>query len=198
MNFGELQQELVDRGFTYLSDNAISQARRNRWLNQGRTDLNDLERWPWLEATQTGAAPLTIADMREPLYVATATALLEARTPDDLADSSDPLLATVGVPVYYWRDGMTKIQVYPLNVATQITVRYLKVEADLAAATDTPIMPSRYHNLIVDFAAMRAYRDRSNFAEAKAIWDALQPDLARMREALLQPMYQRQTDPAAA
>lgn len=196
MTFAELQQELYDRGFSYLNENANGQARAKRFLNQGYSDLTEDADWDFAKTTATGPAPLTVSDARDIQTVDGPNGRLEQRSLADLDDDYD--LTQPGTAAYWYRDG-TQVKVYPVDTAP-ITVRYSKTPADLSASGDVPIVPARYHPLIVDFAVIRALRDRSNFAEADALYQALQVDLARMRAALLgqDPMYQRLTDPTAA
>lgn len=189
MDFAELQQEVKDRGFEYLND---SSDRLKRWVNQGYSDLTEDSDWPWATDTTMNTTPMFIPDLRDVLSVTGPNGALEHRSVAELDDNFD--LTQSGTAEFWYQDG-GQVKTYPVDGAT-VTVRYLRTPADLVADNDVPIVPERYHPLIVDFAVIRALRDRSNYAEADALWQALQVDLTRMRGALLgqEPMFQRLTD----
>lgn len=196
MTFDDLQTEFYARGYTYLNENAAGQIRAKRWLNLGYSDLLEEADWPFLNATITGTAPLTLTGAREVLSVMTRDGALTERSISDLDDDFN--LTTPGTASYWYTDG-AQVKTYPVD-GQPITVRYSTVPADMVGTSDIPVVPGRYRYLIVDFAVIRALRDRSNYAEADALWQAVQVDLTRMRTALLgqDPMFQRLTDPTAA
>jgi hypothetical protein len=188
----ELRTDLQDRGFNYLS-----QTRQDRMLNIGQKALCLEDEWPFLQVTMTGVAPLTISDAREIHSVASATNELVERDFDEI-NNGDPLLTQTGTAQYFWRDGSSTLRVYPNDTSTTWTVRYLKTPATMTTAADVPAVPDDWRFLIVDYAVMAALRDRSNFQEADALFQAVQPDLNRMREALVDlPWTQKITDAAA-
>lgn len=197
MDFATLQQEVLDRGFTYLNDSANAQARLKRWINRSYQELVEEADWEFAKGLATGPAPLTVTDMRDVLSVTGPNGALEESTTASLDDDFD--LTQSGTAAYWYRDG-TQVKVYPVD-AQSVTVRYLKTPPDLVASGDTPIVPARYHEIIVDLTVIRCLKDRSNFAEATALRQMLDTaDLPAMRAALLgqDPMYQRLTDPTAA
>lgn len=197
MNFGELQQELMDRGFSYLNDSANGQARAKRWINRAYAELVEEADWEFAKGLASGPPPLTVSDMRDVLSVTGPNGALEESTIASLDDDFD--LTTTGTAAWWYRDG-TQIKVYPVDTQ-DVTVRYLKTPADMVASGDVPIVPPRYHELIVDLAVIRALKDRSNFQETTALRQMLDTtDLPAMRAALLgqDPMFQRLTDPQAA
>jgi hypothetical protein len=77
------------------------------------------------------------------------------------------------------------VRAYPVTVATNTTVYYLKVPADLSAGGDIAIIPTRFHDLIVDGAVLRAYMDSDNFQEAEQLQQIMAAKLENMRSALL-------------
>jgi hypothetical protein len=95
---------------------------------------------------------------------------------------------------------LSTLKVWPADTSTSLTVRYLKVPTDLSSGADVPVVPTRYQPLIVDFAVVRALKDRSNFAEAQALRASLEEDLDRMRNALLgdSDLFQRQVEASNA
>lgn len=188
--FADIRQEFADRGFAYLS-----QSRADRFINEGFNDLTLLEEWPFLILETTGPAPQTIAAARRILSVASATTELQEADRDDLNDA-DPLLTQTGSARWWWREGST-INVYPLQTGTW-TFRVVLSNVPMTAPTDTSVVPDEWRHLGVDFAVIRALRDRSNFQEADALLQAIQPDLDRMRETFIDlPRTQKITDAAA-
>ena len=60
----EMRAEVQDRGFTHLSDDRVDYL-----LNQAYHELSEIDNWPHLYATASGAAPLTISDARTVISV---------------------------------------------------------------------------------------------------------------------------------
>ena len=75
-------------------------------LNNARNDFEDAWEWPWLWRTSTGAAPLTIGDLK------TITTVQDAVTHGELlgldvrqiAQNGDNL-EQAGTPAYWWLEG---------------------------------------------------------------------------------------------
>ena len=159
MNLTQAQAEMQARGFDYLDSSRLT-----NFLNRGLTDFEDFWRWPWLTKTATGAAPLTIADLKFVLkvYDAIGNELF------GMSDAEDLDYTLTGTPTSWWIDetsGSPVLTAYPVGAAT-LSVRYVAESTPLAGGNDTPLIPSRYHNLWIDLAVVHAYRDRDNFAAA--------------------------------
>lgn len=183
MTYAELLTEFAARGFDYLSA-----TRAGYYIDSAyRVDIATDSDWPWLEATSTGAAPLTVSDLANVESVIDSTQKLKLRPLDrrNLTDDWDTNLATVGSPQWYYQTTSTTINVYPANTTNTLSVRYWKVPVALSAASDTPILPTKYHLLIVDAAVARAYEDDDEFAQAQTAWQSFQVRLNNMRESLL-------------
>lgn len=138
-------------------------------LNLGKNALEQVAPWPWLEATTSGTAPLTISDLRQVLYVVDTTndcvlPGLDVRSTVGV----DPELGS-GVPSSWWLDGLTSLKVHPTNTSVSLSVRYLKFSSELSTGTDTPLIPVREHPVWIDFAVVEAYKDSDNFAAAQAL-----------------------------
>lgn len=185
MNFATLQTELSDRGFSYLSA-----ARLGQYINVAYHELCDLEEWPFLEATASGAAPLTITDLRTVMsaWNSGANGNLTARDRRGLVDDYRDL-TTTGTPRFFYVEDGTILRTYP--VGGTLTVRYIKVPADLTG-TDTPLVPSRFHYVIVDIAARRAYVDSDAFDKAQGVQAEIDRMVGVMRDSLL--LQQTQDD----
>lgn len=183
--FLELQTEMLARGFDYLNDSGgPGTTRYKRWINDAYHELCEEADWPFLEADSSGASPLTIADMRSVMTVIDTVSGLELPFIDrrELADLYG-VLTTTGTPRYYYIDSGSIIRTYP--VGGTLSVRYLKFPTDLSADGNTPVVPARYHSLIVDGAVRRGLMDRDNPEEAQAVEQHRQIGVAEMRRVLL-------------
>lgn len=154
MNAGAATTELGDRGYS-----RFSAARRLVWLNTAKNRFEDYPfDWPWLKATATGAAPLSVSDVRRVLSVvdSTNTRPLEPMDPNMIVDFEDDSLATTGTPQWWYLSADT-VTVYPVQAAS-LSVRYVKFSPELSADSDTPLIPARYHQTWVDLAEVEALR----------------------------------------
>lgn len=180
MTLAEARSEFADRGFGYLST-----TRQNLLLNRAATDFNDLSAWPWLEITSTGTGTVPISDLRDIISVLDLTnnQELEAIDVSDLP-SVDPLYATTtGTPANYWLDNDT-VTPYPSS-SISLSVRYIRVPADLSNDDEEPAFPTRYATTWIDLAVIRAYQDRDNFDAANALQAQVDRDIQRLQENLI-------------
>ena len=187
MNLADLTTELGARGFDYLTE-----ARRTYFLNQAYlTDICETEEWPFLEATATGNAPLTIADLRviESVVDENQQIKLTPLTRKAITDLS-PDLDQAGNPESYYITSGNTVNTWP-NAANSLTVRYHKVPTELSSPTDTPLLPSRWQYLIVEGAVKRAYEDDDEYAAAQAADALFQVRLQAMRDSLLHQQHDR-------
>lgn len=181
MNLGELREELQGRGFDYLPA-----TRQTAFINRAYQEMCAEEDWPFLEATTSGNAPLTISDLRtiEAVVDSTNTRRLQPLDRRNILDS-DWTLATTGNPVNYYLTTGTTVNVYPANTSNTIAVRYWSVPAALDDDGDEPVIPSPWHQMIVDGAVAYAYFDSDNFEAAREMLNLWGESKIRMREALL-------------
>lgn len=175
MNLAQAQQEVMDRGFDYLSATRIT-----FMLNRALSDLEAYWTWPWLNKTATGAAPLIVSDLKyvRSVYSSTGDEMFGVDLDDDIDVSK------TGTPENWWIDdtsGTPTLKMWPVGSAT-LSVRYIATDATLVNPTDTPVLPVQYHGLWIDLAVVRAYQDSDNFAAANALQQQIQADLARMME----------------
>ena len=189
MNFGELLTEFYANGFDYLSDGGAGETRAKRFINQSYQELCAYDDWPFLEATATGTAPLTVSDMRKPLYVVDTANFNRTLWEVDQATLTDgaDLTATGGWPHYYYLTGGTTVNIYP-TATDSLTVRYIKTPTDLSADTDTPVVPAPYHDIIVLGAVRRALLDDTDGASIALIKQEWQDRLATMLPAVMNPI----------
>lgn len=182
MNLESLVTELKARGFDYLST-----SRATNYLNDAYLlDICEVESWPFLHASKEGTAPLTISDLRsvESVIDSTQNTKLSPLDPRELTDSYDTDLTTAGTPTFYYLDAESIVSVYPANTSDTILVRYWKAPEALTGSA-SPVIPSRFHTLIVDYAVARAYEDSDDYELAQNARENADGRLAKMRESLL-------------
>lgn len=191
MNFTALQTEFFARGFDYLNADTAGQTRAKQWLNDSYHEICALDDWPFLENDQSGAAPLTITDLRTVLSVLETVTSRELPWVDRrrLADVYGTV-STSGTPQYYYVDASNIVKTFPTGGT--LSVRYIKTPTDLSAGADTPVVPTRFHTLIVDGAVRRGYVDMSQFAEAEAVEAERQRGLMVMRATLMGQIHRGQ------
>lgn len=192
MTFQQLLTEFYARGFDYLNDSGAGETRAKQWINQSYQEICGLDDWPFLEATATGASPLTIADMRTILSLTDTTTrtnlgFIDRRT----LNEAYPDQSAAGNALYAYLSDGTTINTYPGNTDA-LSVRYIKVPANLVNGTDTPLIPARYRYAIVDFACGRAYIDSDNPEMAQVVRADADTLIGSMREHYL---YQQHQDP---
>lgn len=169
MNLGTGRAEIEARGYSRFTD-----ARLNAWGNAAKNRFEDYQfEWPWLKATATGAAPLTINDLRRVLSVADTSNRrpLGPRDPDANIDFFDYSLATTGVPAGWYLSSETAVSVYPVQAAS-LSVRYLKFTPELSSDSDSPLIPARYHYAWVDLWEVEVLRFGVKDASAAAALEA--------------------------
>lgn len=191
MNLEALRTEFLARGFDYLSS-----TRADNYLNDAYLlDICEEEDWPFLEATEEGTAPLTIADLRTVEYVVntTQTTKLTPMKEARLTDEFSPDLTTPGTPNLYYITAGTTVNVYPVSTTDEISVRYWKVPTRLSG-TSTPLLPERFHSLIVDGAVARAYEDSDDYELAQAASTRFLERLEQMRNSLGMPQHDAPDD----
>lgn len=92
-----------------------------------------------------------------------------------------------GTPLYY-RVFANTIQVFPYpSQPTQLRLEYKARPTRLAAAADTPLFPSEYHGMLVEYVMALAYQDDGNPAQAQAHMAMFEARLAEMKADLLGP-----------
>lgn len=170
MTLAELQASLQAKG--YATDTLTAQTNA---LNRVYARVLGLHRWPFIQA-QTGAVTVAgtatvslaaITDLRDngidAVRLSTSAAdrlsldYMEPQSFRDLqhsfTDYDEPL---------YWTVIDNQLTLWPTPIrAYTVTIDYAKKVADLAAAGDTPVFDSTYHELLVWGAvADIAYRER--------------------------------------
>jgi len=177
-------EEMVSRmqaeGFDYLTTGQCIEFLNDAYL----LDICDIQDWPFLEASTSGTAPLTISDLRSIESVSSTTQEVKLRPMDrrNITDRSYNL-EEAGTPRYYYLSGETQVKVFPVATDT-ISVRYYKNPTKLSTSS-TPLLPERFHSVIVDGAVARAYENSDDFELRQSKEATFQARLARMEGVLL-------------
>lgn len=158
--FQTIQDDVFARGFQPLNDAGAGLAMVKRMVNDSMHWVDGLADWPYRQATTTGVAPLTIADLGT---IESVTNVPGGYTIDP-ADRRDLRrlygdLTTAGVADFYYVTAGV-ISLYPVQAGLTLTVDYWKVGPDLSAGADTPLMPDRYRAVIVEDVAAKLGRLR--------------------------------------
>lgn len=179
MNYGQLQVDLLRRGYDH-----VDQDRLRRWINESYHEVCNEADWPFLEASTSGAAPLTVADLRrvQAVHDATNRVPLRPTTRRWIVSTYGDVVSTTGVARFYYVENGV-VRAYP--VAGTITVYYYKVPTDLAVTTDVPIVPTRFHTIITDGAVRRALEDLKDYQGAQATEAARRLKIENMKVILL-------------
>ncbi len=103
-----------------------------------------------------------------------------------LALNSDPGDDHLAEPERFYLTPDLKLGLYPEPNATYtINYEYYATHSDLSANTDTPIIPERFHDVIVNRAKYYAYVLRSDLQSAQLTERDYKEGLARMRVELI-------------
>jgi hypothetical protein len=185
VQFSEIRQELKDRGFDHAA--STNNNRVDRWVNQSYQSICDSQQWAFLEADASGSAPLTVSDLRAVLSVVDSTQKRQLPwiNRQTLIKQYDTDLTTTGTPTCWYQDAQYVIDVYPANTSDTISVHYLKIPTTLSGDTDEPVFDSRFHDVIVDGAVVRGYKDTDQWEAAQQAQAYFALELQRMSQALL-------------
>lgn len=176
MNFTELIDELMARGADYLDEDATSRARAERWINVAYREILNLHVWPFLQASLTGAdgaGLVNVPDLRRLIIVSDVRGLsgltpgskLDRTTLEDLA-RVDEDIALTGTPDRYYVLNGTQVTSFPLGGT--IRADYIRRVPPMSG-TDAPLFDEAYHDIIVDRAFIKVYKDSDNFEAAQAL-----------------------------
>lgn len=181
MTLPELVSAFLARGFDYMSTGEAELLINDAYLN----DIASAEDWPFLETQQEDTAPVTIENLETIEFVVDLTVGVKLH-PLDLRNLTDdyPLRQETGTPrFYYLAEGV--LNVYPVNTTDNLLIRYRAVPSKLTGSA-VPILPERFHSLIVDGAVSRAYEGSDDYELAQSSATVFQSRLQRMREVLLE------------
>lgn len=187
MTFAELRTEVFARGSKYLDDSGAGLVRVKAWLNQAYQEVCEVDEWPFLRTASTpGPAPVTITDLRSVIFVQDSSNDVMLYPIDERTlRAQDADLASTGNPTSYWLDGLSTLRVHPINTTATIAVFYYRVPADLSADGDTPVVPARYHDLLVDLAVSKAAKDSQDWQGYQVLRTEADRAVQAMRRTLM-------------
>jgi len=180
MDLQTLRNRLIGRGMA-----SSLEAHLNTWLNEAYEEIWQAYDWKFKLTTgsiaySSGTAVYASSGIGSDLgkiefmHDSTNNRQLERVNILKLIEG-DPDLATTGTyPTKYAEVG-TNIRVWPTPSASgTLTVYYQKVPTALVNDADTPSLPTRWHNLIVDLAYVKGlmYDDDNRMGTALAIYQA--------------------------
>lgn len=188
MNFSELKTEFFARGTDYLNEDAQGVARAERWLNQAYREIASYQAWPFLQSnafSAVNAGQVVVPDLRKVLEVVELSSFPQRKLhrisgSDMVMNGMDPNLT--GTPYYYWIEYSNTIRTYPAGGT--LGIRYIRRPA-LLSGTDVPVFDPEYHDLIVDRAMIKAYKDSDNFEAAAALQQEFDAGMRTMAEDYL-------------
>jgi hypothetical protein len=186
MTFGALVEEVIARGYDYMS-----KARIESFVRRSYQILCSRFQWPFLEAEAEGTAPLEIENLRYVLSVTDKTNQWPLHGADRrwLAEAF-PNLEEEGLPQFWYLENNV-LQAYPLSSVSEITVRYVQRAAALLEEGDEPVVPGEWQYLIVDMAVVQCLKDNDEYQVAAELKGSIEEDLRAMISDQLQKDFQR-------
>jgi hypothetical protein len=181
MTFEEIRAEVSARGYQY-----VTEARLNTWIRQAYEWVCAQEPWPFLETETTAAAPLTLSDLSQVLFVSHEDNILRGTDLRDIRDL-DPSLTETGDPSRWYLDGDT-IKVWPTGTPT-IYVRYIRKPPAYADNAE-PLIPSAYQEVLIDGAVVRGLKDNDEYEQAAGLQGIVDNHIQAMRDGILSRNYQ--------
>jgi len=160
MTRAELVQEVVDRGYDY-----VSTARIGRFVDTAYRRICSQRNWPFLEAEAQGAPPLELADLWKVLSVSANEHPLSPADRRWLV-AAYPNLTDEGEPVFWYLENTT-LKSYPVT-SDEVAVRYRKRPTALADSEE-PLIPEEFQDVIVDLAIVPCLKDDDEFQEAREL-----------------------------
>lgn len=200
MNLGQIQAAIQNLG--YGTDTV---AQQTYFINACYHEVCSSDRWPFLEKQTTASLPI-------------ATAQLTGLPTDVIQYDSVRFFDTLGNPYNcdniepqsyldkffdyvvngqptgppeYWTIINQGISVFPVADQTYTAqINYIYEPPDLVGSTDTPVLPTSFHDVLV-FGAAKNLSQRERDIYSTETWDGeFQRKLSKMREAYL--LRQRQ------
>lgn len=204
MNLGQILDSQEAKGYALDTRTA-----RLDMVNSVGRRICNLRRWPWLKVlgatgpdtvrgTESYDITTTLADLQ---YIDAVSIRSTGNVGYDLEYLENeqyrefaritPNATTYGQPLYWTATGGT-VYLYPKPDAAYGTrIDYLRGWTDLASDTDQPIIPTRYHDLLVwGTVAEMCFRERDNAGREVAL-DEYDKRLLEMMHQ--ERMVQRQT-----
>lgn len=167
MDLQTFRSELRTRLGVPAGDAFWTDAACNQLINAAVHLVETEDDWAWLETTENIA---TIAGTDSYLTAGTCLRTLALKSPNNVilrrvdVREIDGMTGS-GTPRMYATFGASLV-VRPTPSAIETLLhRFLRTEAELVGAADTPLLPASYHPAVVEAAAMMAFR-RENKTQA--------------------------------
>ena len=178
MDRSELIQEVVDRGYDFLST-----ARIGTFVDRSYQAICARFPWPFKEESVVVKAPHEFSDLDKILSVSDTAQEIELRGVDRRSlVSYTATLEESGEPECWFLENDT-LKVFPES-SNELSIRYLKVPAKLAEAEE-PLVPEAWQYLIVDGAVVYCLRDDDEYSEARALQADIDQGIFEMMRALI-------------
>ena len=193
MNLGQFRTA-IDRRTGVATDTSA----QTEWINFVLNELALEERWPWLEKTTTVSLVAGTKSYALPTDVRTVVSVHDDQEHDydtgsirDLAlfNRSDDVPSQFGFGYFYATDGLNIFVAPAPSASGTLTVRYIANETALSGDSDSPLLPSSYHQAVVELAAFLVQNRRMAGTDDQRRADAYQKAYGRIvhkmkREAL--------------
>lgn len=182
MNFGQMQTECLAYGF---GDSAY-RSRFKAWLNDAqRLTLRRVPiRETWSRSTVTTTSGTKTYTLPTDLVGIRSLTDSASNVPLDPIDPRwlDTITASSGTPRTYALDD-TGLVLYPTpDGAYSLLLRYVANPADMAADTDTPLIPAAHHDLLISYAVSRAYRSEDDDQRAQTLMSDYERGVAQLAD----------------
>ncbi|MGH2939559.1 MAG: hypothetical protein ACRDPE_15735, partial [Solirubrobacterales bacterium] len=92
-------------------------------------------------------------------------------------------LAEEGNPRHYYISGGNTVNIFPVSSTDQLEVRYWRVPEPLSGEAE-PVLPFRFHSLIVDAARVRGYENSDDWELTATALTRFELRLNQMKESL--------------
>jgi hypothetical protein len=184
MDFISLQNEVLAHGF----DANTYRSRIKNWLNEAQSRIGRILELPNLYTTSTITTSSGTDTYDLPTDVIRINGVTNPNSPSELAYVNDPADVNyynqagqnMGEPQYYTYTG-TSLRLAPIPDATySLTVDYYKSPTTLSNDTDTSVLPSDYHDVMISYALSRAYRSEDDMQMSQFFYAEFMRDLNQM------------------
>ena len=184
-------QEVFNRGFHFMNDNGVEEARVKQWYNEAYIEICEAEEWPFLVATASGAAPLALTRARRVTDVIdTVQEVPLDYMPKKSLRAIYGVIPTDSPRFWYPTTASDTITVNLAPVSTNaLAVDFIQYPALLSADGDIPVVPVRWHWVITEGAVRRAYEDNDQDIPAATAEKRFQYGLQGMRKSLIPESY---------
>ncbi len=198
----QLLTDFQDHGFT-----DIDQSHFLTYLNHSYMMFCSREPWNFLEKVTTGTFALTAAqfaantDIKQVLSLVNTTTgyELSPERPDTVYKKYSAYLTQTGNPFLYYSPQVNaaapmgrQFHVYPIPTSgVSYQLRYIYIPALLTTGTDIPVVPERFHRILVFGALWQAYRLEDDPQSGDEYETMFEEGIQQARDDLWDQQYDR-------